>query len=70
MQLAAIVEAGGFSEAAARFALIQPALSRTVVMLERRLGEALFVRRRGPLQPTSLYNALVNHLKASTDSRC
>lgn len=64
MQLAAIVEAGGFSEAAARFAPIQPALSRTVAMLERRLGEALFVRRRRPLQPTSLYNALVNHLKA------
>ncbi len=59
MQLAAIVDAGGFSEAAARLATTQPALSRTVAMLEKRLGETLFLRRRRPLQPTPLCSALV-----------
>ena len=46
MQLAAIIDAGGFIEAAARLGTTQPAPSRSIIMLEKRLGEALFLRRR------------------------
>ena len=54
MQLAAIVEAGGFTEAAALLGSTQPAISRTVALLEARLGEPLFLRQRRPLQPTAI----------------
>lgn len=58
MQLAAIVEAGGVTEGAALIGATQPALSRTVALLERRLGEPLFLRAKRPLQPTPLGRAL------------
>lgn len=58
MQLAAIVEAGGMTEGAALVGSTQPALSRTVAMLEARLGEPLFLRGRRPLEPTALGRAL------------
>jgi len=54
MQLATIIDAGGFTEAAARLGTTQPALSRTIMELEKRLGEMLFIRRRRPLQPTPI----------------
>ncbi len=54
IQLAAVVEAGGVTEGAAALGMSQPAVSRTIGMLERRLGDSLFVRGRRPLQPTPL----------------
>ena len=52
--LAAIVQAGGLTEGAALLGKSQPALSRSVAALEARLGAALFVAGRRPLQPTEL----------------
>jgi DNA-binding transcriptional LysR family regulator len=64
IQLAAVVQAGGVTEGAAALGLSQPAVSRTLAMLERRLGEALFVKGRRPLQPTPLGRALAEHGQA------
>lgn len=64
IQLAAVVEAGGVTEGAALLGMTQPAVSRTLAMLEKRLGEALFVRGRRPLQPTPLGRALAEHGQA------
>lgn len=61
VQLAAVVKAGGVTEGAALLGLSQPAISRTIAMLEKRLGEPLFVRGRRPLQPTPLGRALADH---------
>jgi DNA-binding transcriptional LysR family regulator len=58
IQLAAVVQAGGVTEGAARIGMSQPAVSRTLAMLERRLGEPLFLKGRRPLQPTPLGRAL------------
>ena len=60
VQIAAIVESGGMTEAAALLGTTQPALSRTVAMLEKRLGTPLFLRDRRPLQPTPLCRELAN----------
>ncbi|MCW5719801.1 MAG: LysR family transcriptional regulator [Devosia sp.] len=54
VQIWAIVEAGGMTEAAALVGATQPGLSRTVALLEKRLKEPLFVRGRRPLEPTPL----------------
>jgi DNA-binding transcriptional LysR family regulator len=54
IQLAAVIDAGGVSEGAAMLGLSQPAVSRSLSMLEGRVGEALFVKGRRPLQPTPL----------------
>ena len=64
MQLAAVVEAGGVTEGAALLGTSQPALSRTLAMLEKRVGEPLFVAGRRPLQPTALGRQLAIHGKA------
>ncbi|MEP6567399.1 MAG: LysR family transcriptional regulator [Mesorhizobium sp.] len=61
VQLAAVVQAGGVTEGAALIGLSQPAVSRTLSMLEKRLGEPLFVKGRRPLQPTPLGRALADH---------
>lgn len=61
VQLAAVVQTGGVTEGAALLGLTQPAVSRTLSMLEKRLGETLFVKGRRPLQPTPLGRALANH---------
>jgi len=61
IQLAAVVQAGGVTEGAALLGLSQPAVSRTLTMLEKRLGEPLFVRGRRPLQPTPFGRALATH---------
>lgn len=52
--LAAIVDSGGLTEGAASLARSQPSLSRTVAMLEARLGTRLFHPGKRPLQPTEL----------------
>lgn len=54
MQLAAVLDAGGVSEGAAMLGLTQPAVSRSLSMLEARIGEPLFVKGRRPLQATPL----------------
>lgn len=61
IQLAAVVKTGGVTEAAALLGLSQPAVSRTLSMLEARIGEPLFIKGRRPLQPTPLGRALADH---------
>ena len=56
--LSAIVEAGGLSEGAALIGKSQPSVSRSLAMLESRLGEKLFLPKRRPLVPTELGMAL------------
>ena len=63
-QLAAVVQAGGVTEGATMLGLSQPAVSRTLAMLEKRLGEPLFLKGRRPLQPTPLGQALADHGQA------
>jgi DNA-binding transcriptional LysR family regulator len=48
----AVYEAGTLTEAARRLGATQPSLGRHVRELERSIGEALFVRRPGRLEPT------------------
>jgi DNA-binding transcriptional LysR family regulator len=64
IQLAAVVDAGGVSEGAALLGLSQPAVSRSLSMLEARVGEALFVKGKRPLQPTVLGSQLATHGRA------
>jgi DNA-binding transcriptional LysR family regulator len=61
VQLAAVVQAGSVTEGAASIGMAQPAVSRTLAMLERRLGEPLFLKGKRPLQPTPLGRALAEH---------
>jgi DNA-binding transcriptional LysR family regulator len=61
VQLAAVVQAGGVTEGAAMLGMSQPAVSRTLSQLEKRLGEPLFVRGRRPLVPTPLGRSLADH---------
>ena len=61
VQLAAVVQTGGVTEGAAFLGLAQPAVSRTISMLEKRLGEPLFLKGKRPLQPTPLGRALAEH---------
>ena len=63
LQLAAVVEAGGVTEGAALIGQSQPAVSRTLSMLEKRIGERLFVAGKRPLQPTALGRQLAIHGK-------
>lgn len=64
IQLAAVVQAGGVTEGAVLLGLSQPAVSRTLGMLEKRVGEPLFVKGRRPLRPTALGRALSDHGQA------
>jgi DNA-binding transcriptional LysR family regulator len=54
VQLAAVIETGGVTEAAAMLGMTQSAISRTISVLEKRVGEPLFVTGRRPMQPTPL----------------
>lgn len=56
--LYAIVERGGLTEGAELLGKSQPSVSRTVAMLERRVGVHLFEPSKRPLQPTELCVAL------------
>jgi DNA-binding transcriptional LysR family regulator len=62
-QLAAVVEAGGVTEGAAILGLSQPAVSRTLSTMEKRLGEPLFEAGRRPLIPTLIGRQLAAHGK-------
>jgi DNA-binding transcriptional LysR family regulator len=64
MQLAAVLDAGGVGEGAALLGLTQPAVSRSLSMLEARVGEPLFVKGRRPLQATPLGHQLATHGRA------
>ncbi len=61
IQLAAVVKTGGVTEGAALLGLAQPAVSRTLSLLEKRVGEPLFIKGRRPLQPTPLGLSLAEH---------
>lgn len=52
IQLAVILDSGTLRIAAERLGTTQPALSRTIAMMEKRVGAPLFERRRRPLTPT------------------
>jgi len=64
MQLAAIVEYGGFTKAANSLGMTQPALSRTIINLEKRLNAQLFSRRGRPLQATPIAFSLAEQGRA------
>jgi DNA-binding transcriptional LysR family regulator len=64
VQLAAVIEAGSVTDGAALIGQSQPALSRTIAMLEKRIGEPLFIAGKRPLQPTALGRQLAVHGKA------
>jgi DNA-binding transcriptional LysR family regulator len=52
--LAAVVDAGSVGGGAALVGKSQPSLSRTIAILEARIGEPLFERAHRPLRPTPL----------------
>lgn len=54
MQLAAVLDAGTISGAAQALGQTQPAVSRSLAMLEARIGQPLFVKGKRPLQATPL----------------
>lgn len=56
--IAAIVDRGGLTEGATALGRTQPSVSRTVAMLEQRIGAPLFEKNRRPLVPTELCQAL------------
>lgn len=64
MQLAAVIDAGGVSEGAAMLGMTQSAVSRSLSMLEARVGSPLFVKSRRPLQATPLGAQLAVHGRA------
>jgi len=64
IQLAAVLDAGGVSEGAAMLGLSQPAVSRSLSMLEARVGQPLFVKGKRPLQATALGQTLATHGRA------
>jgi DNA-binding transcriptional LysR family regulator len=56
--LAAIVDAGGLTEGSERVGKSQPSVSRSMALLEERVGQPLFIKGRRPLKPTELGTAL------------
>ncbi|MEM9350473.1 MAG: LysR family transcriptional regulator [Pseudomonadota bacterium] len=62
--LAAVVDAGGVSEGATRLGKSQPSLSRSLALLEARVGAPLFLKGRRPLQATALGLALAEEGRA------
>jgi DNA-binding transcriptional LysR family regulator len=60
---AAVVETGGFSQAARLLGVTTAATSKTVIALERRLGVRLFERSTRRVQPTAAGDALYRRIK-------
>ena len=56
--ISSIVEHGGLTEGAEALGRSQPSVSRTVTMLEERIGMPLFEKGRRPLKPTEVCLAL------------
>ena len=67
--VAAIVSTGGLTEAAHDLGKSQPSLSRSLSMLEKRIGAPLFLPGRRPLQPTELGKALAEAGQRIVDAR-
>jgi DNA-binding transcriptional LysR family regulator len=61
VHLAAVIEYGGVTAAAEQLGLSQPAVSRTLSALEKRVGEPLFQPGRRPLRPTVIGAELGRH---------
>jgi DNA-binding transcriptional LysR family regulator len=59
----AVAEEGGFSAAARRLRISQPALSQTINAMERRLGVELFVRSTTGVQSTEAGRALLDEAR-------
>lgn len=66
--LAAIVEEGGLTEGAAALGKSQPSVSRSLALLESRVGQHLFEPRRRPLRPTELGQSLALEGKKILDA--
>jgi DNA-binding transcriptional LysR family regulator len=62
--LRAVIEDGSFSAAAGRLGLTQPAASRHVAQLERRLGTQLVQRSKRGATPTEAGRVLAGHAEA------
>lgn len=60
----AVVEAGGFTSAAGRLSIAQPAVTVSVQRLERRLGVQLLIRERRRIALTAEGTAFLGHAKA------
>jgi len=58
--LSAIVDEGGVTEGASALGKAQPSVSRTLAMLEERIGMPLFEKGRRPLRPTEICLALAS----------
>jgi LysR family nitrogen assimilation transcriptional regulator len=63
-----VAEAGSFSRAAAALNLAQPSLSRQVALLEKDLGQRLFVRTGRGVVATEAGEALLIHARAMLDT--
>lgn len=63
VQILKIEETGNISKAADELYLSQPALSRTLRMVESMLGFSIFDRKSQPLKPTAQGTLYVNYLK-------
>lgn len=61
VQLAAVVQTGSVSAGAELLGMTQPAVSRTLAQLEKRLGVTLFEKGQRPIKPTPLGKALAEH---------
>jgi DNA-binding transcriptional LysR family regulator len=61
----AVVESGGFTRAATRLHLSQPALSRRIALLEHELGQAVFERGRSGARLTDAGDAFLPHAQAA-----
>jgi DNA-binding transcriptional LysR family regulator len=61
MQLAAVLDAGSISAGAQTLGLSQPAVSRSLAMLEARVAGPLFLKGKRPLQATALGAQLAAH---------
>lgn len=66
--LAAIVETGGLTEGASLLGRSQPSVSRSIALLESRVGQPLFEPRRRPLRPTELGLSLAQEGKKILDA--
>ena len=60
----AVAEEGGFSAAARRLHISQPALSQAIAGLERQLGVQLLTRHSPGVEPTDAGNTLMTEARA------
>lgn len=63
----ALAEEGSFARAARTLHLTQPALSRSIQMLERRVGVLLFDRGKGRVEPTDMGRVFLAHAQEVLD---